>query len=214
LRRTVTVSLALVVGAFLVAKFAVDDKQGRGAVETSAVQPLPTPLSDSRTEPPAESANDFVAEFAESAKHVDEANDESADWSSEGEYFPDEILSPELVLSDMSWDNVGLFKHQLEAYYLASDIDDEWSPKATASLTEWIRDSVDGDYVVVDCVVDMCLMDVTVSFKELLLISNVELLQWWDSEPEGFLLISFNFPNHDGSYRYYFFRDSFDPAAL
>ena len=214
MRRIVTVSLALVVGALLVAKFAVDDKQGRGAVETSAVQPLPTPLSDSRTEPPAESANDFVEGFAESPKHVDEANVESADWSPEGEYFPDEILAPERVLSDMFWDIRGLFKQQLEAYYLASDIDDEWSPKATASLTEWIRDSVDGDNVVVDCVADMCLMDLTISFKDLIPIMSVDILQWRDSEPEGFLLTSFYFNNHDGSYRFYFFRDSFDPAAL
>ncbi len=156
----------------------------------------------------------FVEEFEESPKHIDEADVESTDWSPDGENFVREFLAPEHVLFDMFHDNVGRFKRQLEAYYLTSDTDDEWSPSAAAALSEWYHSGDNGDEIISDCATDICVVDLYVSYKVFLRKYRAKARQWGLSEQEGFLPKSFFFPNPDGSIRIYVFRDTFDPESL
>ena len=214
MQRRIVIAFALVGGAFLVAQFVGDGKRGNDTVETSGVEPLPMPLSDSRTEPLAESVNDFADEFEESPNHIGEANVESTDWSPDGEKFVREFLAPERVLSDMFHDNVGRFKRQLEAYYLASNTDDEWSPSAAAILSEWFHSGDNSDQITSDCAADMCVVDLYVSYKVFLRKYREKAKQWGLFEQEGFLRKSFFFPNPDGSIRIYVFRGTFDPESL
>lgn len=213
MRRIVTVSLALVVGAFLIAQFAGDDKRDHGAVETSGVEPLPTPLTDPIIEPLAGSPVGVVEEYEDSPQLEIEDVADSSEPFTENEEIADSVLARSRVLNNMFFGNGRVFSQQLAAHHLASYTDDEWSPRATASLTEWFGNGDDGD-IVVDCAADICLIDFFVPDRDFMRNYRIKARQWGKSEPEGFMRASYFFRNQDGSTRLYFFRDSFDPESL
>ena len=104
------------------------------------------------------------------------------------------------------------FEKQLESYYLGSDDYDEWSHEATTYLSA--RFESEEHDIWVDCGKDICLMDVTAPYRAILTEFRPKVAEWEASQPPGFLVSSFFFNNNNGSYRFYFFRDTFDPNAL
>jgi hypothetical protein len=103
---------------------------------------------------------------------------------------------------------------QLEVHYLAGSFDDQWSPDAVASLSDWFQGGDQSGVIVADCVADMCIVDFFVSYKEFLSKHGEKARQWELAEPEGFLPEAFYFANPDGSIRYFVFRDTFYLSTL
>lgn len=120
--------------------------------------------------------------------------------------------SPEAVLLDMFMRNGRQFAEQLESYYLQNNEVDEWSKEARTSLSTWFE--FEGHDVVVDCTSDICLMDVIAPYETILAEYRPKLDEWKKSTHTGFLDSYVMFNNNGGSYRVYFYRESFDPNLL
>ncbi len=211
LRRLVTITIILVVGALLISRIVGNDKQTHNDVEKSDVPQLQAPSSELVVEPIIESAIDVVEEYEDSPELADEDIGDSLELSAEGK---DSAQARAEILHIMFVRNTRTFSQQLEAHYVASDSDDEWSPNATTVLTDLFQDHVDGDGAVVDCAADICIIDFFGSFEDYLRITSVRSRQWMESGSESFMRASFHFKNQDASYRFYFFRDTFDPDSL
>jgi len=142
----------------------------------------------------------LVAVFCNAAAEIWNANDETSD-------------NARSLLEQCDCDP-GSLHRQLEAHFLGSRSDDEWSPRAEVQLSNWFETDRNSDEVAVTCVVDMCAVDFFVPFSQFS--SNYEgsAQEWEQAKHSGFLPISLFFPRWDGSTRVFIFRDSFDPAAL
>ena len=123
-----------------------------------------------------------------------------------------EAQTAERILDAMFTDDSRLFSNKLDAYYLSSGVDESWANEAILALTEWFQN--ENHSINIDCAVDICLMDVTAPYSAIVSEFREEIVRWRDTSPEGFLAVSFYFDNQNGSYRFYFFKDSFHPDSL
>jgi hypothetical protein len=209
LNRALPYLLTLGLVTLVIGTFIFTNDQGGKLSEILVGQ---TPTEPSVGKPASTFTRSTSAEGLETSQPRDTLLDSDTDLPVKSEGSPDSALLPEQVLSMMFARDALQFGKQLESHYLSSEGDDEWTKEAAASLAGLF--SVDTHSVVVDCAVDICLMDIFASYRSVLVDYRPELDQWKDSAPVGFLPAVFYFKNGDGSYRFYFFRDSFDPGSL
>lgn len=147
-----------------------------------------------------------------------EANDDSVEptvqfGASEPEVVTDAVTRAR-QLQSMFMTATREFGEKLETYVLHDSVDSDWSPAAATILNERFDEWTEGEELIVDCVSDMCMLDLYISFSDFHT-KFVQRLRNPEVEyPQGFLPASFYFNEADGVIRIYFFRDSFDPALL